>query len=40
MNASHDGYEKGSEPYDYEIIECDNARSNKIGIIKDTIGIP
>ena len=38
MNATQDGYDKGSEPHDYEIIEGVSAVTNRTGIIKDTVG--
>lgn len=40
MNVTWEGYEKGSEPHDYETIEGVGERPNWKGIMKDVVGIP
>ena len=38
MNITKEGYERCSEPHDYEIIEGASARPIGIGTFKDIVG--
>ena len=40
MNITKEGYERCSEPHDYEIIEGVHARPIEIDIIKDIVANP